>query len=126
GTAGLWVAGILTTAWALFTTIAIIYPGIGTSDPNASLPSGFSGERTQYTLSQVIPLAVMVLIGLAFYASGAPTRRQARLTSATATATGQPQVAQAGGAAPAGTAQAEAGAPGDAPAGSGPSGDGQT
>lgn len=77
GTAGLWVAGILTTAWALFTTIAIIYPGIGTSDPDASLPSGFEHQRLEYTLSQVIPLVVMILIGLLFYALGAPTRRQA-------------------------------------------------
>jgi glutamate:GABA antiporter len=77
GTVGLWVVGIVTTAWAALTTIAIIYPGIGTSHPNASLPSSFAGERLQYTLSQVIPLGVMVLIGLAFYAFGAPTRRQA-------------------------------------------------
>jgi glutamate:GABA antiporter len=79
GTVGLWVVGILTTAWAALTTVAIIWPGIGTSDPNASLPTGFGGERLQYTLSQVIPLAVMVLIGLAFYALGAPTRRQGPL-----------------------------------------------
>ncbi|MGH3254232.1 MAG: APC family permease [Streptosporangiaceae bacterium] len=77
GTVGLWVVGILTTAWALLTTIAIIYPGIGTSDPDASLPSAFAGERLQYTLSQVIPLGAMVLIGLLFYALGRPTRRQA-------------------------------------------------
>ena len=101
GTAGLWVCGILTTAWAAFTTIAIIYPGIGTSDPNASLPSGFAGERLQYTLSQVIPLGAMILIGLLFYALGAPTRRQ---TAAAAAAAGTgPAVAG-----PAGAAQAEA------------------
>jgi hypothetical protein len=80
----------LTTAWAAFTTIAIIYPGIGTADPDASLPSGFAGQRLEYTLSQVIPLAVMILIGLAFYAAGAPTRRQARTTAA-AMAGGAPQ-----------------------------------
>jgi glutamate:GABA antiporter len=82
GKAGLWTAGILTTAWAAFTTIAIIYPGIGTAHPDASLPSGFAGERLQYTLSQVIPLVVMVLIGLLFYALGAPTRRQATQAAA--------------------------------------------
>ena len=76
GTVGLWVVGILTTAWAAFTTVAIIYPGIGTAHPDNSLPSGFAGERVQYTLSQVIPLAVMVIIGLLFYALGRPTRRQ--------------------------------------------------
>ena len=79
GTAGLWVAGILTTAWAAFTTVAIIYPGIGTAHPDAALTSlGFTaGERLQYTLSQVIPLGVMIVIGLLFYVSGASTRRQA-------------------------------------------------
>jgi glutamate:GABA antiporter len=76
GVIGLWVAGILTTAWAAFTTLAVIYPGLGTAVPDASLPSGFAGERTQYTLSQVIPLAVMILIGLAFYALGRRTRQQ--------------------------------------------------
>ena len=77
GTAGLWVCGILTTAWAAFTTLEIIYPGTFTAHPDNSLPSGFTGERLQYTLSQVIPLvrddshrpAVL-------RARGAPTRRQ--------------------------------------------------
>jgi glutamate:GABA antiporter len=96
GTVGLWVVGILTTAWAALTTIAIIYPGIGTADPDASLPTGFTGQRMEYTLSQVIPLAVMVLIGLAFYALGAPTRRQAVQPDAASPAgvigtSGQPQ-----------------------------------
>ncbi len=68
GTIGLWVVGSLTTAWAAFTTVAIIYPGIGTASPDSSLPSGFTGQRLQYTLSQVIPIAAMILIGLLFYA----------------------------------------------------------
>jgi hypothetical protein len=75
---GLWTARILTTAWCALTTIAIIYPGIGTAHPDDSLPSGFEHQRLEYTLSQVIPLVVMILIGLLFYALGAPTRRQAR------------------------------------------------
>jgi hypothetical protein len=78
------VAGILTTAWAAFTTLAIIYPGIGTAHPDSSLPSGFSGERVQYTLSQVIPLAVMILIGLGLYALGGRTRSQEPAPSAPA------------------------------------------
>jgi amino acid transporter len=85
GTIGLWVAGILTTAWAAFTTVAIIYPGIGTASPDDSLPSGFAGERLEYTLSQVIPLAVMILIGLLFYALGRRTRQQDSVPDAAAT-----------------------------------------
>jgi glutamate:GABA antiporter len=94
GTVGLWVVAILTTAWAALTTIAIIYPGIGTAHPDASLPSGFAGERLQYTLSQVIPLGAMILIGLLFYAVGAPTRRQ----TAAAAGTGQAEAGSAGAA----------------------------
>ncbi len=75
GAIGLWAVGILTTAWAAFTTIAIVYPGIGTASPDSSLPSGFAGQRLQYELSQLIPLAAMVLIGLAFYALGRRTRK---------------------------------------------------
>jgi glutamate:GABA antiporter len=86
GTAGLWVAGILTTAWAALTTVAIIWPGIGTSNPDASLPSGFEGERLQYTLSQVIPLAVMIALGLLLYALGRRTRQQPGPELAAATA----------------------------------------
>jgi amino acid transporter len=86
GTAGLWIAAVLTTAWAALTTVAIVYPGIGTSNPNASLPSGFEGERLQYTLSQVIPLVVMILLGLLLYALGRRTRQQPELAAATAAA----------------------------------------
>jgi amino acid transporter len=95
GTVGLWVVGILTTAWAAFTTLAIIFPGIGTAHPDASLPSGFAEQRLAYTLSQVIPLVVMVLVGLLFYALGAPTRRQ----SAAGATSARTARAQAGSAA---------------------------
>ena len=92
GTAGLWIVGILTTAWAAFTTIAIIYPGIGTAHPDDSLPSGFSGERMQYELSQIIPLVVMILIGLLFYALGRPTRVEAARVEAAQAAASQAEV----------------------------------
>ena len=95
GTVGLWVVGILTTAWAAFTTIAIIYPGIGTAHPDDSLPSGFTGQRLEYTLSQVIPLAVMVLIGLLFYALGRPTRLQAAQAEAAQAEAAQAEAPQA-------------------------------
>ncbi len=78
GKAGLWAVGILTTAWAAFTTVAVIYPGIGTASPDSSLPPGFAGQRLQYELSQLVPLAVMVLVGLLFYALGRRTRQQGR------------------------------------------------
>jgi amino acid transporter len=107
GTAGLWIAGILTTAWAALTTVAIIYPGIGTSNPDSSLPSGFEGERLQYTLSQVIPLAVMILLGLILYALGRRTRQQPVPEFAAATAAAGAQMPGAAADTPAATGAPE-------------------
>ena len=121
GKVGLWTAGILTTAWALFTTIAIIFPGIGTAHPDASLPSGFAGQRLEYTLSQVIPLVVMVLIGLLFYALGAPTRRQVAQPDAVS-GEAVPGEAVPGEAVPGEAVPGEA-VPGEAPSGEAPSGE---
>jgi amino acid transporter len=108
GTAGLWIAAILTTAWAALTTVAIIYPGIGTSDPNASLPSGFEGERLQYTLSQVIPLVVMILLGLILYALGRRTRQQPVPEFAAATTPAGAQAPDAAADTPGATGASEA------------------
>jgi amino acid transporter len=95
GTAGLWIVGILTTAWAAFTTIVVIYPGIGTAHPDNSLPSGFTGQRLQYELSQIIPLVVMILVGVAFYALGRPTRLQAAQAEAAQAEAPQAEAPQA-------------------------------
>ena len=77
GTAGAWIVSILTTAWAALATIALLYPGFGTSHPDASLPSGFAGERANFELSQFIPLGILVALGLLFYNLGTATRRDA-------------------------------------------------
>ena len=65
---------MLCTGWAVLATVALLYPGFGTSDPDASLPAHWT--RSAYELSQFIPLAALILLGLLFYAAGAPTRRQ--------------------------------------------------
>ncbi len=44
--------------------------------PDDSLPDGWAGQRGAYELSQFIPLAVLIGLGLLFYVLGAPTRRQ--------------------------------------------------
>ena len=57
---------VLTTGLVAFTVVVLIWP--------LELPSAFAGERTAYTLSQVIPLLIVVSVGFLFYALGAPTR----------------------------------------------------
>jgi glutamate:GABA antiporter len=77
GNAGAWIAGVLCTGWAALATVALLYPGFGTADPDASLPTGFEHQRAAFEASQFIPLAVLILLGLIFYAAGTPTRRKA-------------------------------------------------
>jgi amino acid transporter len=76
GNAGAWIVGVLCTGWAALATASLIYPGLGTSHPDASLPDGWAGQRGSYELTQLVPLGVLLLLGLLFYAAGTPTRRR--------------------------------------------------
>jgi hypothetical protein len=60
----------------MLATVALLYPGFGTSNPDASLPAGFEHARGAFERSQFIPLAVLIALGLVFYAAGAKTRAQ--------------------------------------------------
>jgi amino acid transporter len=85
GLAGAWIVGGLATAWAVFAAIMLVWPGLGAAHPDASLPTGFAGQRLQFELSQIVPLLAIVGLGVVFYALGAPTRAsQAGATEAAA------------------------------------------
>ncbi len=79
GMAGAWIAGGLCTLWAVLATVVLVYPGLGVNwfgqhgNPDDSLPSGFT--RSQFELSQFIPLAIIIAAGIIFYLAGARTRR---------------------------------------------------
>jgi glutamate:GABA antiporter len=89
GTLGVWLAGGVCTLWAALATVALLYPGFGTSDPDSALPSGWT--RGAYEVSQFVPLAALILLGLIFYAAGAPTRaRHAELPIAMASTPATP------------------------------------
>src|SRR4051812_43800759 len=77
GNKGAWICGVLCTAWSMLATVALLYPGFGTSDPDSSLPDGWAGQRGAYEASQFIPLAVLIALGVLFYLMGAPTRAKA-------------------------------------------------
>ncbi len=74
-TLGVWIAGGLATLWAVFACVMLVWPGLGTSNPDASLPTGFTGQRLQFELAQIIPLLVVLAIALIFYWLGRPTRQ---------------------------------------------------
>src|SRR4051795_3150329 len=76
GMAGAWIVSVLTTGWAALATVALLYPGFGTAHPDASLPEGFAHQRGAFEVSQFVPLAALVVLGLIFYWSGRSTRMQ--------------------------------------------------
>jgi glutamate:GABA antiporter len=82
GTAGAWLCSVVPTFWALLATVALLWPGFGVGwfgtggNPNDDLAAlSFSHQRTAYELSQLVPLAVIIVIGVIFYALGRTTRQ---------------------------------------------------
>jgi glutamate:GABA antiporter len=78
-----WICSLLPAFFCLLATVVLIWPGFGVTwfgaggDPNASLAAlGFSHQRLQYELSQIIPLAVIIVIGIVFYFLGTRTRKE--------------------------------------------------
>jgi len=82
GTTGAWLCSVVPTFWALLATVALIWPGFGVGwfgtggNPNDDLAAlSFSHQRMAYELSQIVPLAVIIVAGIIFYALGRPTRQ---------------------------------------------------
>jgi glutamate:GABA antiporter len=64
-----------TISYLFISTVALIWPGFGVGwfgtggNPNDDLAAlSFSHQRLAYELSQILPLAVIVVIGVVFYA----------------------------------------------------------
>jgi len=76
GNAGAMIISLVCFGWSALATIALLWPGFGTSNPDSALTSvGFAGQRLQFELSQFIPLIVLFGLGCVFYVLGGRTRR---------------------------------------------------
>jgi glutamate:GABA antiporter len=72
GPAVAWLITVLATGWSLLVTVCLLWPGVGTADPDASLPAGFAGQRLQFELLVLAPIVVVIAACLLFQAT---TRR---------------------------------------------------
>lgn len=65
----------------LFTVISLFWPGIGVGwtgsgdDADLLLPKGFEGHRVEYTLSQLVPMAGVLVMASCLYVLGSFGRR---------------------------------------------------
>src|SRR5262245_17612650 len=79
GRVGVVVVSAVTTFWVLLASVSLVWPGFGVGwfgtagNPNDSLPAGFT--RSQFEVSQVGPLVVLMVVGVLFYMAGGTTRR---------------------------------------------------
>ena len=67
GRPGAWLITVLATGWSLLVTACLLWPGLGTADPDASLPAGFEGQRLQFELLVLAPLAAVVAACTVFH-----------------------------------------------------------
>ncbi len=78
GLAGAWLISGVSTAWSLLAAVSLLWPGIGTANPDAALPAGFEGDRVGFELLVISPLAVIVGVCLAYFAYRSRGRARAR------------------------------------------------
>jgi hypothetical protein len=83
GRAGAWAASALATAWCTLAFAAILWPGLGTADPDAYLPAGFAGDRLGFVVMELVPVGAVLAGAFAFASLG---RRGERRTAEVATA----------------------------------------
>lgn len=71
-----WVVSALTTVWAIVATVGLLWPGVGSSPADSSLPAGWTGQRWTFEMTQAIPLAVALATGTLWYLRGSRTRAE--------------------------------------------------
>ena len=79
GPAGALVVTALATGWSAVALAAALWPGLGTADPDAHLPDGFTGQRLAFTLAELVPLALVLA---AAFLLARPARRHERAPTA--------------------------------------------
>jgi glutamate:GABA antiporter len=86
GRPGAWLVTLAATGWSLLATVCLLWPGVGTADPDAALPAGFAGRRAEFELVVSAPLLAAVLCCVAYRVY--PTVRGRASRSATPLACG--------------------------------------
>jgi amino acid transporter len=67
GMAVAWGITIITTAWSLLAVICLLWPGFGTTDPDAALPAGFDGDRATFEFLVLAPIGLLLIAQSGFY-----------------------------------------------------------
>ena len=75
GTGIAWLVASLATGWSVLAAICLLWPGLGTADPDAALPAGFASQRGQFELLILTPIAAVVAAVTAYHLAARRGRR---------------------------------------------------
>ena len=67
----------LATGWSALAAACLLWPGLGTADPDAALPAGFSSQRGQFELLVLVPIAAVIAVTTAHHLAFHTRRRRA-------------------------------------------------
>ena len=71
-----WLVSAVATGWSLLAAACLLWPGFGSSNPDAALPAGFEGQRMTFELLVLCPIAVLLPVSVGFYLLGRPSARR--------------------------------------------------
>jgi amino acid transporter len=71
-----WLVTALATGWSALAAICLLWPGLGTADPDAALPMGFAAQRGQFELLVLTPVAAVIAAATAYHLAARARRRQ--------------------------------------------------
>ena len=66
GIAAATLVTVAATGWSLLAAVNLLWPGVGTADPDAALPAGFAGDRLTFELMVLVPLIVVAVVSVVF------------------------------------------------------------
>jgi amino acid transporter len=73
-----WLVAGLATGWSLLAAVCLLWPGLGTADPDAALPAAFASQRGQFELLVLVPIGAVIAATTAYYLTTRPRSRVRR------------------------------------------------
>jgi amino acid transporter len=62
-----WLVTGLATGWSALAGVCLLWPGLGTADPDLALPTGFAAQRAQFEFLVLTPVAAVIAVTTVYH-----------------------------------------------------------